>query len=265
MEEPKVIELKKTYDFYNYLTKNVVSKILEDFKHKLHFENRFFNETHPVFCYLKKTLEEHTNKLSQNDLVYRARIAEEKFNFCKEGYFEEDFYGYNKKDSFVPPENKMQANRANAEGIPCLYAAKDEKTAVAEVRPFIGNRISVATIQVKRDLKIYDLFFDLSKSEKEIINYTPFKIWLGIAIAFSIPHENNAKNEYLLTQCISEYIQLAGFDGIQYSSSLDEGGKNLVLFNCKNIEDGGNYEICEPIFSHVCIVSSIKHRYGFIN
>jgi hypothetical protein len=159
----------------------------------------------------------------------------------------------NKKDSFVPPKEHIKASLANAMGIPCLYTAKDQKTAIAEVRPFLGNEISVATIQPIRELKIFDLFID--HNYNEIAN-----IWFGLGLAFSIPYENTSKNEYLLTQCVSEYLKKSGFDGIQYSSSHNEGGKNIALFNCKHEYDGGKYDICEPTVSNCCIVKRIKHE-----
>ena len=267
MNDPKIIELKKIYDFYNFLSNNTISKTLDEFKHKLHFENRFFNDNHSIFSCIKKSFGDHTIQLTKGELLYRARKIENEdgCKFCKDGYFEEGFYAYNKRDSYVPPLKIIKANRANTEGIPCLYAAKEEKTAIAEVRPFLGNEISVAGIQIKRDLTIFDLYLDLNIKDIEIIKLSSPDIWLGIAFAFSIPYENTSKNEYLLTQCVSEYVQLSGFDGIRYSSSLDENGKNIVLFNCKHIDDGGNYDIFEPISSHICIVNNIKHLYGFIN
>jgi len=266
MVDLKIIKLKKIYDFYNYITNNNVCKTLDKFKHKLYYKNRFFNDNHSFFIQLKETFEKYTIQLVQNEPLYRARVIngkEDKCKFCTKEYFEEEFYGYNKKDSYVPPlSSKIKANRANAEGIPCLYTAKEEKTAIAEVRPFKGNEISVATIKIKKEkLYIYNLYLDLDMNEDELLK-NPSDIWLSIAFAFSVPYEDTSTNDYLLTQCISEYIQLSGFDGIQYSSSLNDNGKNIALFNCNNVDDGGNYDICEPVNSHVCIVQNTDHQYG---
>jgi len=261
MNASKIIELKKINDFNNYITDNDESKILENFKYILQYENRFFNENHPVFVCVKNLFDKHTIILSQNEILFRARKIEaddeEKVN--KEEYFEEYFYGYNKKDSFVPQAKKIPANRANAMGIPCLYAAREEKTAIAEIRPFLGQDISVAIIRPLRDLKIFDLFIDPNLSYNEIEKKSSSSLWFGIAILFSFPYEKSTEKEYLLTQCISEYIKISGFDGIQYSSSLNEGGKNIALFNCKNEDDGGKYDICEPISSNCCTLNRIEY------
>jgi len=266
MNDPKIIELMKMYSFYNDIIDNDKSKILEEFNKKLHHENRFFNDNHPLFTHIKNKFEYHTITLNQDEWLFRARKVEDNDydNFTKEGYFEEDFYGYNKKDSFTPPMKKISANRANSDGIPCLYTAKDVKTAIAEVRPFLGDTISVANILPVHDLKLFDLSFDVNIHDINIANIPPSDIWfLGIVFAFSIPYEKTSKNEYLLTQCISEYIRLSGFDGIQYSSSLNNNGINIALFNCKNEDDGGKYDICEPISSHCCTVKSIDYCFEF--
>ena len=267
MNDPKIMELKKKYDFNNFITENEHAKIIDDFNRKLHFENRFFNENHPVFDLVKRKFDEHTITLAQNELLYRARKIEDEDSkeIFTEKYFEEDFYGFNKKDSFVPPAKKILENRANSKGIPCLYTAKEEKTAIAEVRPLIGKKISVATIRPLRDLKLFDLFINPDLPHNEIYKQQSYAIWFGIALPFSIPYECTSENEYLFTQCISEFIQISGFDGIQYSSSLYEGGKNIALFNCKHEDDGGKYDICEPFFSHICTVKRIEHCFEFFN
>jgi hypothetical protein len=263
MNDPKIIELNKIYNTFTFITGDSFAQVLEDFERKLRFENRFFNENHPVFDHIKKLFDDHTITLTQNELLYRARRIELKK--ANESDMENYFYGFSKKDSFVPPAKKVPENRANSKGIPCLYTSKDDITAIAEVRPFIGNDISVATIRPLRDLKLLDLFINPHLPHDEIFKQPSYSIWFGIALPFSIPYECTSENEYLLTQCISEYIQLSGFDGIQYSSSLSEGGKNIALFNCKHEDDGGKYDICEPICSHICTVKRIEHNFEFYN
>jgi len=266
MSDQQMMELKKTYDFYNFITNNDMTRLLDELKTKLHFKNRFFNDNHPVFAHIKKLFDDHKIVLAPNELLFRARkIKPEDERKSSPADTERNFYGFNKKDSFVPQLKKMKENRANAKGIPCLYTAREQETAIAEVRPFAGNKISVAKIQLLHDLKIFDLFIEPNLSHDEVLKQSPSDLWFGIAFLFSIPYEDTSENEYLLTQCISEYIQLSGFDGIQYSSSLNEGGKNIVLFNCKNEDDGGKYNICEPICSNICTVKNIEHNFEFYN
>ena len=56
-----------------------------------------------------------------------------------------------------PVRNQAREGRANSAGIPVLYLASELDTAIAEVRPWIGSRISVARFRVLRDLKTIDM------------------------------------------------------------------------------------------------------------
>lgn len=262
----KLENLKEINDLSNCFYKNKKSIALDDLKYRLNNNKGFLLSKHPVFGHIKKLFDEHTIFITPSEKFFRARIVNDNdFNkFFKDGYLEGEFYGYNKKDSFVPRRLEMNENRANYRGIPCLYTAKEEETAISEIRPFIGNKVSVATLQAKGNLKLFDLSIDLNL----IYTYTkpPYsEFWLSLAVEYFIPYMRNSNKEYLLTQCISEYIQLSGFDGIQYSSSLNEGGINIALFNCLHEDDGGEYDICEPIESHTYTIKNIKHCFEYIS
>lgn len=260
-------DLNQIHNFANFLATNIITDkedieskeniAITEFIHKLYYKNRFFNENHSFFDYVSKLFDNLTIFLTPNESLFRARKIELEDN--EKLGIEECFNGFDKKESFVPPVKKMQANRANSDGIPCLYTAKEIKTAIAEVRPFLGKKISIATIKPKANLKLFDLYFNPEQQYEEILKPPHSDLWLNIALKFSIPYENTSKNEYLFTQCISEYLQLSGFDGIQYLSSLCESGKNIAIFNCKHEDDHGNYDICEPICSHIYTVDKIDY------
>jgi hypothetical protein len=50
--------------------------------------------------------------------------------------------------------------RVNAKGISCLYLSNDMKTAMSEVRPWIGSYISVGEFEIGRDLVLVDCCVD---------------------------------------------------------------------------------------------------------
>ena len=265
MNDLKVIELYKMNNFMAYIGKNDEESLLNDFSEYLLNKNRFFNNNHSVLEHIRKLFDYCTITLTPNDSLFRARVINLEDNNPKDEKknkinIEDNFFGYGKKDSFVRKISDVQANRANSIGIPCLYAAKEEITAVSEIRPFIGNEISVAVIKPIHNLKIFDLYFHPQQNYDDIIKPPRSIFWLDVAIRFSIPYEDSSRNEYLLTQCISEYIRISGFDGIQYSSSLHEGGKNIAIFNCKHEDDGGKYEICEPVCSDTRFIKSVKYE-----
>jgi len=161
------------------------------------------------------------------------------------------FWGYNEIDSDAPPVEKSKAGRANQEGVTCLYAAEDEKTAILEIHPSSGHIISVAEIGLKKDLILFNFDFYKAFSSEFLEKTLPeIKEELGISFEklriifetvselFSRPSLGKSEN-YIATQYLSEYIKSKGFDGIVYKSSLVEKGINIVLFDTSK-DDNGN-------------------------
>jgi len=52
---------------------------------------------------------------------------------------------------------------------------------------------------------------------------------------YGVPVSGN-KDDYIITQVITQYIKYIGYDGICYCSSLDKQGKNYLLFEEENIK-----------------------------
>ena len=151
-----------------------------------------------------------------------------------------DFWGYNEADSDAPSSKKtknIKNGRANPSGISVLYLAEDEKTAIYEVRPFISQDVSVAQIELTKNLKIFD-FCKYVVKEDEPKNSLLLQM---LSVLFSeVTHENEM--DYLPSQYLCAYIHELGFDGIRFESSLNQDGKNIVLFDV-NDEEHQNYKI----------------------
>jgi len=234
---------------------------LHNFIRQLKTEKRFFCQ-HKFFTILDEHFEQFFERIDAGTLLYRARrMNEHEYDKRKDELCscnEENFFkGFSEKDSFVPPIEKTVASRANSNGIPCLYVADSVETAISEVRPFKGTYVSVATIEVKKPLTLFKLRVDTDDLE---LSYKPFiekypDWYRSLRFMFSIPYENCDNNEYLVTQCISEYVRLSGkFDGILFESSLSDKGTNYAIFNCEH-ED---YSQCEPISSKIYSITNIN-------
>lgn len=137
-----------------------------------------------------------------------------------------------------PLAEKASDGRANPKGIPCLYLATKQETAVLEVRPLIGSYVSVAQFKVLKDLRLVDCsakeIGDLVRFLKK--DWTPEEtekqVWSDINTAFSEPVERGDDSlDYIPTQIITETFKLNGFDGIAYKSSYGEDGFNVALFD----------------------------------
>jgi len=142
------------------------------------------------------------------------------------------------QERMIPKAEKSRNGRANPGGIPCLYLSDDLKTALAEVRPWIKERISIAIFKIIRDIKIIDFsnieslsrfYFkepDAKVKEKEV--------WASVNRAFSQPvNIEDQEKDYIPTQIISELFKSRGFDGIKYKSML-ASRNNYALFNLKD-------------------------------
>ena len=98
-----------------------------------------------------------TTPILLKNLESRGTIPEDKLiDFCEkyEVYIcsgktqeikyriESGFQGFDASGSSAPPRGTASAGRCNPEGVSFLYAALEEHTAIAEIRPFIKDSIS---------------------------------------------------------------------------------------------------------------------------
>ena len=149
-----------------------------------------------------------------------------------------------KKHLTPPPSDIVTDGRANPRHISYLYAASDVHTAVSEIRPMNGQKVSVATIEIQKELKIY--IFDKKRICDNTHDFMDQIELNYIAVLFSMPcYGDEAK--YLPTQYICDYIRSLGYDGIRYDSSLCSSGYNMVLFDTSVNNNGlhENYKIIE--------------------
>ena len=155
------------------------------------------------------------------------------------------------------PEHAIDG-RASSAGVPVLYLALEIKTAIAEVRPWVGSKVSVSQFRTTRDLKALDLSAEygrhwlppLSFKESRLLPVDPDgmekAVWTDIDNAFSRPvARGDDQAEYVPTQILAEVFRDEGYEAIAYRSSLVEAGYNVVIFDPTDAEplDGRPYEI----------------------
>jgi len=134
-----------------------------------------------------------------------------------------------------PRANCAREGRANPKGIPCLYVATHDKTAVSEVRPWIGEYVSLAQFALKRDVRIVNCTADNHKlilySHEPGPEEHERAVWQDIDRAFSQPvTPDDDTAAYAPTQVLAEYFREHGLDGIAYRSSVGPG-HNLAFFD----------------------------------
>ena len=157
-------------------------------------------------------------------------------------HYEGDQYKGDLPCAYPPSRMKPLKDRANPKGIPFLYLSTRRKTAMSEVRPWLGSLVSCAHFETTRPLKIVDfsvnhrkgfvLYFgepDASSREQAV--------WTHMDQAFSEPTTSaDDTGDYVPTQVIAELFKNEGFDGVAYKSAFGSKGYNIVLYDLADAE-----------------------------
>jgi len=213
------------------------------------------NEKYEEYDYQKQSNKEK----NIFDYLYSQPIEEWEQDYINElGINNIVFWGYDAENSDAPPNEKSISGRINPSGISCLYAADEPMTAISEIQPTIDQIVSVAEIEIKRKLCLFNFnfyeafngtdFLEKSLTEIEEEFKVPFEnirlLFETVSELFSRPSLGNTEN-YYVTQYLSDFIKSKGFDGLVYNSSLKENGKNIVLFDTSKDDTGSpnNYTI----------------------
>lgn len=165
---------------------------------------------------------------------YRAQVAHRDELDDESG---ETFPGPAARTRMLPLRDRAREGRVNPKGIPCLYMAADEHTAIAESRPWIGSLVSVGLFQTKRELRIVDCTDGADRhpfyleGEPEPAKRSE-AVWCYIARAFREPvTRDDDRAEYAATQSIADVFRTQKFDGLAYRSSFGTDRYNIALFD----------------------------------
>jgi hypothetical protein len=141
-----------------------------------------------------------------------------------------------------PPEEYAGQSRMSAAGIPMMYLATDEGTALAETRSSPEGAASIATFRIIEELrvlevvKIPDVPSILEAGSEDVRDNLKFLHEFREDISRPIETDGSIHYEYAPTQVVTEYFRRAfatrdgkPLDGIVFPSSRGTGD-NLVLF-----------------------------------
>ena len=130
------------------------------------------------------------------------------------------------RDIIAPPAHLVPPERANQSGARVLYVASTKATALAELRPSIGDKVTLAEFRPNRELSLCRLVGErhLTSPFQDLDGYRRWserqevREYLGGLFSKPLTKADSAKG-YLFTQYIAKMIKTLGFDGIQYRSS----------------------------------------------
>lgn len=217
-------------------------QIFDHFRNEVLKRRRFVREekAQKFLDALASTAEDRTINLKSGECLWRAQNGSNTKKFPQQtpggGTTQVEKEVCLSKDRMTPHENMPTVGRVDPKGISCLYTASDEQTAVTEVRPWVGARVTVATLQTTCDLKLVDctngkFTIALGEMSDEEVDEA---VWEKINRAFSTPvSDQDDTTQYAPTQIIAEVFKEQGYDGIVYKSSLGEG-ENVVLFDIES-------------------------------
>lgn len=137
------------------------------------------------------------------------------------------------------PREIVGDGRGNAQGISYLYLTTDKKTAISEVRPTLGEYVTVAQVKLKSDKPLCSFSFKLLEEWERHMSKPLIKNDVSRNLMYIINDKMSEKIassiEYIPLQFIIEYIKHLGFSGFSFDSSLDKG-HNYILFSDVEIE-----------------------------
>jgi hypothetical protein len=153
-------------------------------------------------------------------------------------------------ERMTPSPDSATEGRVNPKGIACFYMAADEHTAIAEVRPWIGAKVSVGVFRTLRPLRLVDCTRDAEKQwiylEEPGAEERTRAVWTHIAQAFREPvTREDDRADYAPTQVMAEMFRAEGFDGVAYRSGFGTDRFNVALFalDATELEMCSIYEI----------------------
>ncbi|MCL2220413.1 MAG: RES family NAD+ phosphorylase [Chitinispirillia bacterium] len=156
------------------------------------------------------------------------------------------FAGFEADKCGAPPAHLCSENRASGKGIKRLYVAESARTAIVEMKPSLGNVVSVAEMQVyESPFLVLNLTKSLGDEENdylcELINKQ-----------FSLACSGDSES-YSFTQWFADLAEHYGHKlgrgpdtvigrGIKYSSAMHKYGENLVIFG-KHKDNRSNHPL----------------------
>ncbi|TMN38844.1 RES family NAD+ phosphorylase [Pseudoalteromonas sp. S2755] len=235
----------KTIEKYKEESKTEWHEISNDVKHNRRFTNKkaiqfYEGLINDCFLMIDKNDEKDKNfnsaltKIDKGVSFFRGRIVKDDT--------QKDIFRKNpKKELGAPPELLSASNRMSPSGISFLYTAGDYETAIAELRPYVGDTIAIGEFVSTKQLNFFDFtLLETIEIRKFNILENPQggndirrRFLLNELHKFVSKPVRPTDVTYIDLQILSETIRNykeGMFDGIIFKSSQRKGGLNYVIF-----------------------------------
>jgi hypothetical protein len=210
----------------------------EDFCAQVQFSSRFFGIKERLDGLFGKPEEygegpvKPLYNLAAGQVLFRARLMDANLN-------EEAVQANGAALLGAPPSARMQGGRMNVEFIPVFYATFARSTAVAELRPGVGDSIAIGRFTTRVPLKVFDftVFEQRAADRKHFYDHSRYDFITQMQDEISRPvRPHERQREYIATQIVAEYLKsYFGCDAVIYKSSMQrdnaEDNRNMVILH----------------------------------
>lgn len=214
------------------------SKIANELKHKQRF-------THTQAANFYNDLIESCNYIIENGDIFNSALTviKKDHDFFRARLVKDESYhrlitSDPEKQLSAPPNYLATNSRMSPPGISFMYTAGDPETAIAELRPYVGDVIAIGIFKNTRDLKFFDFtrLDDIQFADANILENPKYfrnrYILKELHKLISKPYRAT-DTSYIETQMFAETIRNYNegyFDGIIFGSSQRDEGLNYVIF-----------------------------------
>jgi len=199
----------------------------ESFKKEIKEVNRFLIQNKADLEVIEEIFPPRS--YSRGKIFYRSRICN-------------DENGYPPEKMGKPPKKFAKSGRANPKGIPYLYVAQSKETTFYEARATFLDYAAIGKFKLLANARVIALRSDFQVSPfleefsiEKYLKSKPFIELLENELSKPLRRQDD-ELDYLPTQYLCEYIKHLGYDGVEYGSSLHEGGINIVFFDDTKLE-----------------------------
>lgn len=231
------VHARERADQEEYWYENRFAFQWDDFCRTVQYERRFFNIKQLLDNLFGKPTDyegEQINPLyllKAGQSIFRTRLLDDSFT-------EEVLHRNPARELSAPPPERTRAGRMNVEYIPAFYGAFSDYTAVAELRPGIGENVAIGEFALQRDVKVFD-FTVFSSAKKDgssvVYEHTRYEFIDQMEAEISrhvLPYEK--QRQYISTQIVAEYLrEYFKCEGVIYRSSVVKNdaaeSRNIVL------------------------------------
>jgi len=261
------VEARQRADQEEYWYEHRFTYQWEDFCEKVQYQQRYF-KTKPLLDKLFGKPNEYEGGkinpvylLNQGQKIFRARIFDDRFT-------REALTLNPGAELGAPPKEEARAGRMNVEFIPVFYGAFSPETAVAEMRPSIGEEVALGEFILQRDVKVFDftVFSRAHEEWKDIYAHTRYDFIKQMEEEMSrpvLPYEK--QRQYIPTQIVAEYLkEYFGCQAVIYSSAMIKDrsaeNRNIVFLPGADVFVGGDTGILKYVRHQIKEVMNVTYQ-----